>query len=79
MKVHKYIPRLFLASVAALAAYVGFSKQENISYMKFNLDDSLYVHADDPVAAEAAAAATSVSDGGCGSSSSSSGGCGGDA
>lgn len=48
MKILKYISHLFLAVAAAFASYLGLSKSGDISYMKFNLDDSLYVHADDP-------------------------------
>lgn len=45
----KYVPHFVLASIASLLIYVGIYKEEvSNSFIKFNLDDSTRVHADDP-------------------------------
>ena len=53
----KYLPHFLVASFIALLGYLGFVKEDTSSYIRFNLDENSYVHADDP----------SV-DSGCGSS-----------
>ncbi len=62
----KYIPHFLLASFIALLSYLGLTKDESSSYIKFNLDENSYVHADDP--------STTNYDGGCGSSGDGDGG-----
>ncbi len=61
----KYLPHFLVASFIALLGYLGFVKEDTSSYIRFNLDENSYVHADDP---------STVYDSGCGSSGDGDGG-----